>query len=247
MKNIIVFGATSAIAEAVCRLYAKQKCNLLLLARDEEKLQVMTQDLQLRGAQLVETYPFEATDIEKHSAIIDHCFNVFSSVDLVLFAHGSLPDQQDCEKDSALAMRELNVNGTSVINLLGLVANKLIAQKSGHIAAITSVAGDRGRKTNYIYGASKALVSCYLEGLRGRCHPHSIAVTDIRPGFVDTPMTAKITDKSGILWAQPDTVANNIVAGIDKQKAVVYTPWFWRWIMLIIKHIPTFIFKRMSI
>ena len=143
------------------------------------------------------------------------------------------------------ALAEIATNGTSVVSLMTAAANRFEAQGHGAIAVISSVAGDRGRQSNYVYGSAKALVSAFASGLRQRLAKKGISVTTIKPGFVDTPMTAAF--KKGPLWAKPDQVAKDIVVAIDQGKTVVYTPGFWRLIMLIIKHIPEFIFVKLKL
>jgi short-subunit dehydrogenase len=137
-------------------------------------------------------------------------------------------------------------NGLSPISLCTLLAQRFEAQGHGCIAVITSVAGDRGRQSNYVYGTAKGMVSRFLEGLRNRLAAHGVAVVDIRPGFVDTPMTAAIV-KKGPLWSQPDTLAAGIVRAIDAGRDIVYLPGYWRWIMGVIRHIPEPVFKRMRL
>jgi short-subunit dehydrogenase len=162
-----------------------------------------------------------------------------------LIAHGTLPDQQLTQRSVELTMKELSTNALSTISLLTLVANVFESQKSGAIAVITSVAGDRGRQSNYIYGSAKAMVTTFLSGLRQRLTPQGIAVITIKPGFVDTPMTKEF--KKGLLWAQPQQVAKSIVKACEKGSSVIYTPSFWALIMLIIKIIPERIFQKLKI
>jgi decaprenylphospho-beta-D-erythro-pentofuranosid-2-ulose 2-reductase len=160
----------------------------------------------------------------------------------VLIAHGTLPDQRACEASASRTVAELQVNFTATIALLILVAQRMQAQGSGTIAVITSVAGDRGRQSNFVYGAAKGGVSLFLQGLRHRLAGCGVRVVDIRPGFVDTPMTAAF-DKGG-LWATPARVAQDIERALDRGTPVLYTPYFWRWIMLVVRSLPTFLFHR---
>jgi decaprenylphospho-beta-D-erythro-pentofuranosid-2-ulose 2-reductase len=153
-----------------------------------------------------------------------------------LIAHGTLPDQGACQASFDTARREFEVNALSVLSLLTLAANRFEQQRSGTIAVISSVAGERGRQSNYLYGAAKGAVSLFLQGLRNRLSKSGVQVVTILPGFVDTPMTADFP--KGPLWAQPDAVARDIVRAIEGGRDVLYTPWFWRWIMLIIRTIP---------
>lgn len=167
-------------------------------------------------------------------------------LDVLLVAHGSLPDQKACERSVHVTLDELHTNALSVISLVTLAANLFQTAGHGTIAVISSVAGDRGRQSNYIYGTAKGMVSLFLEGLRNRLSRSGVRVVTIKPGFVDTPMTAHL-EKKGPLWAQPQAIARGIARAVNGQRDVVYLPGIWRWIMLIIRHIPEPIFKRMSL
>ncbi len=245
MKNILVIGANSAIAKSVSRLYAEEHCRLYLLARNEEELALQKQDLLIRGASEVDYAVFDANDFSLHDAMIDQVLDSLGSIDLAIVCHGSLPDQALCAENFDAALKEFNTNALSVISLLTSLANHMSVQRSGSIAVITSVAGDRGRQSNYIYGAAKGMVSLYLQGLRGRLHTTGIHVVDIRPGFVDTPMTSAF--RKGALWASPEQVAECIVTGIRKKKHTIYAPWFWRIIMMIVCSVPEALFKRLKL
>jgi short-subunit dehydrogenase len=157
-----------------------------------------------------------------------------------------LSDQAQCEQSVDIMRREFDINALSTLALLTALANRMEARRSGTLAVISSVAGDRGRQSNYVYGAAKAAVSTFLGGLRQRLAKSGVTVLTIKPGFVDTPMTASIANK-GALWAQPDRVAAGIVQAIDRRRNIVYLPWFWRWIMLVIRHIPEPIFTRVKL
>lgn len=246
MKNWIVIGATSAIAESVCRLWSVRGYNLFLVGRSQEKLDTVAKDYQVRGASSVYTHLLDVKDHTKHQGCWGAATQAMGKVDGVLIAHGTLPDQKKCEESYDSAYEEINVNALSVISLCTVAANELEKLGSGHIAVISSVAGDRGRQSNYVYGAAKGMVSIFLQGLRNRLFKSGIYVTTIKPGFVDTPMTAEF-DKGGPLWASPDQVAEGIVSAIDKKRNVVYLPWFWLGIMMIIRSIPELVFKRLSL
>ncbi|GEA50667.1 short-chain dehydrogenase [Vibrio inusitatus NBRC 102082] len=245
MQNIIIIGATSAMAKEVAKLYATEKANLYLIARDTSKLDTIKQDLTVRGANTVHTAPFDANQFNSHPALIEQAFNALGRVDVLLVAHGSLPNQELCKTDSMKAIEELNTNGVSVISLLTHAAIKMEQQKSGNITVITSVAGDRGRQSNYVYGAAKGMVSTFLQGLDQRLSKSGVHILDIKPGFVDTPMTAEF-DKS-VLWAKPDKVAKIITNRIRKRSSLSYTPFFWFFIMKIIRFIPQFIFNKIKL
>lgn len=245
LKTIMIIGAGSAIARAVARRYAETGCRLFLVARDADVLHELKQDLLLRGAETVDTATLDVNDTEMHRTVVASAAQGLGTVDLALICHGVLPDQTDCEHDFPLITETMNTNAMATISLLCELAPLMKKQAQGTLAVITSVAGDRGRASNYVYAASKAAVSTYLQGLRASLFRDGVHVTDIRPGFVDTPMTASFN--KGLLWAQPEQVAAAIVRGLERKKHILYTPWFWRWIMLIIRSIPEPLFKRMKL
>ena len=245
MKRVLIIGASSAIAEAAARLWAVQGASLFLVARKADRLQAIAADLSVRGAAKVGTQVMDATDVAAHAAMFDAALVELGSIDIALIAHGTLPDQKACEASVEVALKEIDNNGLSVIALATCLANLMEAQGSGCIAVISSVAGDRGRQSNYVYGAAKGMVTRFLQGLRNRLAKKGVQVLTIKPGFVDTPMTAAF--KKGALWAQPDDVARGILAAIEKGKNEVYLPGFWWLIMAIIRHIPEPIFKKLSL
>ena len=246
MKRILIIGATSAIASACARLWAAQGASLFLVGRDTEKLDALAGDLTVRGASASHPWQMDATDVSAHASMLDAAVHVLGSLDIVLIAHGTLTDQAACEADAMLALREIQTNGTSAIALLTILANQFESQRSGAIGVITSVAGDRGRPSNYVYGSAKAAVSTFCEGLRARLLKSGVSVTDIRPGFVATPMTRDLS-LPGVLVAQPDAVGRRIVAGITRGADVLYVPGLWWLLMLVIRCIPRFLFKRMAL
>ena len=244
MRKVLIVGASSAIAEAVARLFAAQGDMLYLVGRRAEALEAIAADLRVRGAARAQTEVMDANTIERHAALLDNADAALGGLDTVLIAHGTLSDQAVCQKSVALTFQELHTNALSVIALLTLVATRFEAQRSGMIAVISSVADDRGRQSNYVYGTAKAAVSTFLSGLRQRLHKSSVHVVTIKPGFVDTPMTRGFP--KGLLWAQPERVARAIVTAMEKGKDVVYTPGFWRVIIWIIESLPEKIFKSLS-
>lgn len=245
MKRILVIGATSAIAEAAARQWAGQGHRLYLLARDAQRLGAIAADLRVRGAASVDCALLDACAFERHAPVLDAAIAALGGLDIALIAHGSLPDQQACERDPALALAALQTNALSVIALVTHLANRFQAQGSGALVVIGSVAGDRGRQSNYVYGSAKAAVAVFLQGVRNRLQPHGVRVVTVKPGFVDTPMTAAFP--KGPLWATPERVARGIVAAAERGPEVAYLPGFWRWIMLAIRAIPEAIFKRMKL
>lgn len=246
MSKVLIIGATSAIAQATARIMAARGDALILVGRSEEKLKAVADDLLVRGAERVDFTAMDANETGKHEPLIGTVYEMLGGLDTVLIAHGVLPEQEACQKDFDQAAQSLHTNFMSVVSLLTPIANRLEEQNHGCIAVISSVAGDRGRQSNYVYGTAKAAVSTFLSGLRNRLSKSGVAVVDIRPGFVDTPMTAEF-EKKGFLWAQPEAIAKGIIRAIDKKKDIVYLPFFWRWIMLIIRCIPERIFKKLGL
>lgn len=243
--KVLIIGATSAIAHETAKCFAKEGAELFLVGRSEEKLAVVAGDLKVRGARRCESAGLDLNDLERHGALLQQAIEVLGGLDMLLIAHGSLGDQQKCERSVEETLKELTTNALSVISLLTLSANYFEQQKSGCIAVISSVAGDRGRQSNYVYGTAKAAVNAFLQGLRNRLAKSGVAVLTIKPGFVDTPMTAHI--KKGPLFAQPQRVGEGIYQAMKQGKDVVYLPWFWRPIMLIVGSIPERIFKKLSL
>lgn len=246
MKRVLIIGATSAIATACARRWATEGSEFFLVGRNLEKLQQTATDLEGRGAKSTTLHAMEATDTNAHVAMLESCVSAMRQVDIALIAHGTLPDQQQCEQDPTIALQEFSNNGTSVIALLTLLSNHFETQRCGTLAVISSVAGDRGRPSNYLYGAAKAAVSTFCEGLRARMFKVGVHVITIKPGFVDTPMTQGLKLPKALV-AQPDQVAKRITDGIDRKKDVIYAPGFWSLIMLIIRSIPRSVFKRINL
>jgi short-subunit dehydrogenase len=246
MKKILIIGATSAIAEATARLFAARGDALCLVARNADHLRMVAADLNVRGAMRAETATLDVTDFNAHQTVLDAAERQLGGIDIVLIAHGTLSDQAQCQTSVDALRREFDINAVSTIALLTTLANRLEAQRHGTLVVISSVAGDRGRQSNYVYGSAKAAVTAFLGGLRQRLAKANVTVLTIKPGFVDTPMTAGIAGK-GALWAQPDRIAAGIVQAIDGGRNIVYLPWFWRWIMLVIRHIPEPVFKKLKL
>ena len=243
MKKILIIGATSAIAEATARIWAQRGDELFLVARNEERLNLMTKDLKVRGASEVHSYSMDANNFDQHSSMLDKAFGALGAIDIVLIAHGTLSNQKECEQSVDLTMQEIKTNALSAIALMTHLANRFEIQRSGTIAVISSVAGDRGRASNYVYGSAKAMVTTFTSGLRQRLYGSGVSIVTIKPGFVDTPMTAEF--KKGPLWAKPEKVAKGIVVACDKKNGEFYAPAFWWGVMTIIKLIPQAIFRRL--
>lgn len=245
MRRLLIVGATSAIAQAAARLFAAEGARLFLTGRDGARLDAIAADLTVRGADSVGTMVLDMNEIERHEALLDRATEAMGGLDSVLVAHGTLSDQEACERSVELTLHELSTNGTSVIALLTLVANRFEAQKQGTIAVISSVAGDRGRKSNYVYGAAKAAVTAFLSGLRGRLHGSGVAVVTIKPGPIATPMTAHL--KRTPLFATAEKAGRDVHAAVSKGRDVAYVPFYWQPIMLLIKALPERVFKRLNL
>ncbi len=245
MQKILIAGATSAIAEATARLYAARGARLHLLGRNAVRLKDIADDLRVRGAVEVTTGILDMNDVAAHGAAIEQATAALGDIDVFLVAHGTLPDQTACEASVETTLREFATNGTSTIAFVAAIVPYMQERRAGTIAVISSVAGDRGRQSNYTYGAAKAAVSTFLSGLRQRMGPHGVNVLTIKPGFVDTPMTASF--KKGALWAKPEAVAAGIQRAIDRGASEIYLPRFWWAIMFVIRHIPEFIFRRLKL
>jgi len=244
-KRILIIGATSAMAEATARTWAADHHQLYLVGRDEERLTRMAKDLSIRGAHTVEYTTLDVNHFDAHQAMIEQAIKSLGGLDIALIAHGTLSDQKACEQDFNQALAELNTNAISVMSLLTHLANYFEAQKAGTLAVISSVAGERGRQSNYVYGAAKGAVSLFLQGLRQRLDKSGVHVLTIKPGFVDTPMTKDL--KKGLLWAQPHAIAKLINKGVASKKSIIYTPGYWALIMAVIKAIPERLFKKVAL
>lgn len=245
MQTILIIGATSAIAQAIARRLTERGGKFILWGRSEEKLALVAQDLRVRGSGDVRTKAFDFNSLELHQPAFEELLSSDSDIDLALICHGTLGDQKSGEADFSKALDELNTNCINTLSFLTLLANYFERRRSGCIVLLSSVAGDRGRASNYIYGTAKSAVSTFAQGLRVRLRRNGVHVVTVKPGFVDTPMTAHVS--KNFLFASPEQVAKDVVRAVDRRKYVVYTPWFWRYIMLIIRLIPETIFRRLKL
>ena len=244
MKKIVILGATSAMAHETAKLMAHEGHCLFLVARHADHLNDIAQDLRVRGASSVDTLALDMNDVSQHQALLQKILNTLGGLDILLIAYGTLGDQKACEQSYPKTLEELTTNFLSVVSFLTHTANYLESAGSGHIAVISSVAGDRGRQSNYVYGTAKGALSIFLQGLRNRLAPRGVHVTTLKPGFVDTPMTADI--KKNFLFAKSSAAGQCIYQAIKSKKDIAYVPGFWRWIMLVIKLVPEKIFKRLK-
>jgi decaprenylphospho-beta-D-erythro-pentofuranosid-2-ulose 2-reductase len=245
MQKILILGANSAIAKSAARIWASQGARLYLVGRSDKKLAALIQDLKARGNSTIFGEALDLTDSSHHDSVIARAKHQLQGIDLAFIAHGVLGDQKAAERSWEASRELLDVNFLSPASLSTRIANEFEANKKGHLCVITSVAGDRGRASNYVYGTAKGALSIFLSGLRNRLAASNVTVTDLKLGFVDTPMTESYP--KGPLWASSDAVASGIVTAIDRKRDVVYLPWFWCWIMMIIRNIPEKIFKKLKI
>jgi len=245
MRKMLICGATSAIARETARLFARDGDRLFLVGRNAERLLAVARDLEVRGAEKAECFTADLNDSDMHETMIDKTIKSLGGLDTVLIAHGTLSDQKACEQDYRLAERELHTNFLSVVSLLTLIANLFEKQGGGSIVVISSVAGDRARQSNYVYGTAKGAVSLFLQGLRNRLHSKGVHVLTVKPGFVDTPITSHL--RKNALFARPEDVARGIYRAITEKKDIVYLPGFWRFVMAVISHIPEGLFKRLRL
>ncbi len=245
MKKVIVLGATSAIARSTVLLLAARGASLYLVGRNPERLEAVAQEARGQGAASVHTEALDLDDLTQHEALVERAAKALGGVDGALLAHGILGNQEAAQRSYAEAEKVLRTNFLSAVSLLTPLANRFEAQQAGTLVVISSVAGDRGRQSNYVYGASKGALSVFLQGLRNRLARSGVAVVTVKPGFVDTPMTADV--KKNALFATPDKVARGIVRAADARKDEVYLPGFWGPIMFAIRGIPERVFKRMKL
>ncbi len=242
-RGVVVLGSTSAIARAVAIEYGMQGYGVVVAARDQEENEIIAEDIRVRCNVEVFALRFEAEDYASHPAFVEQCRTLLNDTLVgVVFGVGYLEPQAVAQNDFAVARKIIDANYTGAVSVLELFAKYFQERRRGFIAGVSSVAGDRGRQSNYVYGSAKAAFTTYLQGLRNRLHPAGVRVITIKPGFVDTKMTFGMQNL--FLVAAPEKAGHDIVRAIDKGKDVVYTPWFWRYIMLIMRHVPERIFKR---
>ncbi len=240
----IILGASSSMARAFARKCANSGDELFLLGRDMPELKRLAADCEIRGARRATPVVFDARKPEKFAAIIETATQSNGALSAAVFV-GSMPEQEEIDADPGLIDGVVQDSFTGAIRFLHELAPHMEANGSGTIIGVGSVAGDRGRLGNYVYGAAKAGFHTYLSGLRNRLGRKGVQVITVKPGFTDTGMTWGI--EGMFLVASPEDIANRLMAAVRKKQNVVYTPWFWRYIMLIIKNIPEFIFKKLSI
>jgi short-subunit dehydrogenase len=243
-SRVLILGATSAIASATARLLARQGASFFLVARDRSKLEAVSADLLTRGAKAVRGYVMDLDSTALHPQMLTTAVESLGEIDLALLAHGVLGDQSAAEKSYPVTEAVLQTNFLAPVSLITWLANYFEQRGAGCLAVISSVAGDRGRKSNYVYGASKGALSIFLDGVRNRIDRAGVHVLTIKPGFVATPMTQHLP--RGPLFAQPIQVGRGILRAVAARQDQVYLPGFWAIIMFIVRSVPQRIFKNMN-
>lgn len=245
MKNILILGANSAMAKALIRRLAGPGTRLILASRNLAELRKTAADAVVRGQgpePLV--LGFDALRLETHGRFAQDLMRRIKTLDEVYLFFGALHAQAEAQKDFRLAQEMLTANYVGAVSVLERLAPHLERRQQGVIVGVSSVAGDRGRQSNYFYGSAKAGFSAYLQGLRNRLAKNGVHVLTVKPGFVDTPMTRHL--KKSLLFASPDAIARGLITAVRQKRDVVYLPGYWRWIMLVVRAIPESIFKRMK-
>jgi decaprenylphospho-beta-D-erythro-pentofuranosid-2-ulose 2-reductase len=245
MKKVVILGATSGIALEVERELARRGCEMLLVARSPRRLAELQNDLLLRGSKQVLSFAADLARVQHHAAIFDFCCRNFLDFDTVLLAYGSMHDQKLSETSVDTLLEELQTNYVSATAILTLFAAELERRRGGCIAAITSVAGDRGRRANYVYGSAKGALSLFLQGMRSRLYSAGVKVITIKPGPTQTSMTDHMAQSSR--FAEAEQVAREIARALERRSPdVLYTPKIWKYVMGAVRHIPETLFKRMA-
>lgn len=243
MSYVLIIGAKSDIAKAVARKYAENGYDLYLAAKQPSELESFANDLNIRTGRNIKCIELDVLNYVLHETF----YNSLEEKPLgIISAVGYLGEQEKAENNFDEAQKIIDTNFTGVVSLINIVANDFKKRKSGFIVGISSVSGDRGRKSNYLYGSAKAALTAYLSGLRNRLYDANVHVLTVKPGFVATKMTAGM-DLPEKLTAQPIEVAKDIFQAQQKGKDVLYTKWVWKWVMFIIKNIPEYLFKKLTI
>lgn len=239
-QHVLVFGATSAIAQEVARIYAARGDRLHLVGRNPDKL---ARAAELCASSEVTTQVADFSHLDRNAEVVHEALATLGRCDVALIAHGDLGDQLESERSFDAAEATLRTNLTSVVSLVVPLANHFEAARAGCLGVITSVAGDRGRPRNYTYGAAKGALNLYLQGVRSRLYPAGVSIITLKLGPVDTPMT---TDHpKNALFATAETAARGIVRALDRRTPEAYVPWYWAWIMPIVKYTPEALFQKL--
>ncbi len=245
-RRVLILGATSAIAQAVARLYAREGARLGLVARNAQYLDVVAADLRVRGASALWTEVADFLDVDRHAVLVDRAQQALGGLDVALVAHGVLPRQAEALADRRIAQLCWQTNFVSAAALLEAVGRRMENAGGGTLGVLSSVAGDRGRAENYVYGASKAALSAYASGLGQKLARKGVRVVTVKPGPVATPMTVGRSTRPGLL-ADVDDVGRRIHRALERGWRVVYAPAYWRLVMGVLKLLPPWLFERMRV
>jgi short-subunit dehydrogenase len=240
MPTVLILGATSDMGSALAKKFAAQKYAIQLAGRNAKQLEPLCSDIAIRFDVACTVHAFDVVDFNSHQSFYD---SLPVKPDITICVIGYMNDNEKVIHDQQETLRTINTNYSGPVSILNIIADDYSARQQGTIVGISSVAGMRGRQSNYIYGSAKSGFTAYLSGLRNRFYQHKVHVVSVLPGFVYTKMTAHLSLPK-LLTAQPEDVANAIYKAVDKKKNIIYVKWFWRWIMLIITSIPEFIFKK---
>jgi len=243
-KRVLVLGATSAIAQEFARHAAKRECKLVLVARNQPRLDAVAADLLARGAAGAASVRCDLSRPETHASVLDQAWESFGGIDLAFIAYGMYAERDEAEESFTL-LALLQTDFVSAAHLSVAIAQRLQESNAGHLAVITSVAGDRGRKRNYVYGSAKGGLSILLQGLDHKLANTGVRVSDIKLGMADTPMTARLPKSP--LNVSPARAAAAMLRGIERERSVIYAPGFWKWIMLGVRLIPRPMMNRMDL
>ena len=243
MPTVLILGATSDMAQAIARTFAKNNYAVQLAARNSHRLSDFKTDMQLRHNVTCTLHEFDALQFNTHRTFFEQ---LTPKPDVTVCVFGVMDEEELAFSNWDIAERMINSNFTGAVSILNIVAAHYRTVKSGCIAGISSVAGERGRQSKLIYGSSKAAFTAYLDGLRNLLFKDNVHVVTVKPGFVYTKMTESLT-LPGILTAKPEEVGHAVYNAVQKKTNTVYVRWMWRWIMLIIKCIPEFQFKKMKL
>ena len=242
-KTVLILGGNSDVGKSIARDFSKLGSSIILTSRKKGQLDSFKSDLEIRYSIKCDLEFFDVLDFNSHESFYN---NLKNKPDIVISCIGYLDKQEKSENSFEESLKSIQTNFTGLVSILNVVSNDFEKKKKGLIVGISSVAGDRGRGTNYIYGSSKSGYTSYLSGLRNRLNKSGVSVITVKPGFIKSKMTGHLVLPK-ILTATPEEISSDIINSIKKRKSIVYTKWFWKWIMLIIKFIPESIFKKLKL
>ena len=243
MPTVLILGASSDMAVAIAKKFASKGYAIQLAARQVHRLQPLQSDLTIRYQQSCDLYEFDALAFNTHAAFFD---SLPIKPDIAICVFGYLGENETARANWQESEKIIHTNYTGAVSILNVISNYFAARKQGAIVGISSVAGERGRQSNYIYGSAKAGFTAYLSGLRNRLFREGVHVVSVQPGFVYTRMTENLA-LPALLTAKPEAVGETVYKAVVRKQNVVYVKWFWRWIMLIIKSIPECMFKKLKL